>query len=57
MSKQKKQAISKKEEKKWNFGREEENPKTSPLVIVAVIGNVILGAGALIALAYFTNKN
>lgn len=57
MSKQRKQAISKKEERKWYVDREEENSKTSPLVIVAVIGNVILGAGALIALAYFANKN
>lgn len=57
ISKRQKQAISKNEGKKWYKEREEENPKINPLIIVAGIGYVILGAGAIIALAYFANEN
>ncbi len=58
MSRQKRQAISKNEEKKWyKDTREQDNQKINPILIVAGIGYIILGAGAIIALAYFANEN
>lgn len=61
ISKQKKQAISKNEEKKWYKDRGEyDDLKTNPALAAVKIGYLIIAAGttvATIALMYWANKN
>ena len=58
ISKQKKQAISKKEEKKWYKDRGEyDDLKPNTAVTVVKIAYLIIAAGTTIALMYLANKN